>query len=195
MTTTSTLASTVANADALLATLLPMTTTGMSTENIISPLPYSLAVLPAPNLPAGVGAGKTARRAGRGTNAAVNMLGDGNAGTPFADDARSNGNGKDGSNGGGLNGGGAGGAGGGISGNGGKSTGPNNTTIRVGPAMTGYAKVAGWAPGKSLDELKGLVTCNEMEREGDLASIRGWGRRARGTTRAGGQAGAGTNGS
>lgn len=182
-----TLASTVASADALLATLLPMTTTGMSTENIISPLPYSLAVLPAPNLPVGVGAGKTARRAGRGTNA--NALGEG-AGTPFADDARVNGNGKDAAAGGTNNG--ASGASAGIGGTGGKPSGPNNTTIRVGPAMTGYAKVTGWAPGKSLDELKGLVGCNEMEREGDLASIRGWGRRARGTTRAGGQA---TNGS
>lgn len=194
-TTNNTLASTVASADALLATLLPMTTTGMSTENIISPLPYSLAVLPAPNLPAGVGAGKTARRAGRGTanNAVAALLGDGmgGAGIPFADDTRSNVNGKDGSAGGsGSN------SGGGLgvdrSGNGGKSTGPNNTTIRVGPAMTGYAKVTGWAPGKSLDELKGLVSCNEMEREGDLASIRGWGRRARGATRAGGTNGNGS---
>jgi hypothetical protein len=58
--------------------------------------------------------------------------------------------------------------------------------------MTGYAKVTGWAPGKSLDELKGLVSCNEMEREGDLASIRGWGRRARGATRAGGTNGNGS---
>lgn len=115
----------------------------------------------------------------------------GGAGTSFADDTRSNANGKDGSVGGNGN-----NVGGGLgvdrSGNGGKSTGPNNTTIRVGPAMTGYAKVTGWAPGKSLDELKGLVTCNEMEREGDLASIRGWGRRARGTTRAGGANGNGS---
>lgn len=107
----------------------------------------------------------------------------GGSGTPFADDAGrggANGNGKDGS---GV----AGGSNGPMA-TGGKSSGPNNTTIKVGPAMTGYAKVTGWTPGKSLDELKGLVTCNEMEREGDLASIRGWGRRARGTTRAGGAA-------
>lgn len=52
------------------------------------------------------------------------------------------------------------------------------TVIRV-PTMTGYAKVQGWTPGKSLDELKSLVSCNEMEREGDLANIRGWGRRGR----------------
>ncbi len=49
-----------------------------------------------------------------------------------------------------------------------------------GPALTGYAKVNGWMPGKSLDELKGVVGVNEMERERDLSAIKGYGRRVRG---------------
>jgi len=58
------LAALVANADSLVAALLPSTLSAVNTENIISPLPYSLAVLPAPSIvDKGV---KPGRRPGRG---------------------------------------------------------------------------------------------------------------------------------
>ncbi|KAJ9095622.1 hypothetical protein QFC21_005493 [Naganishia friedmannii] len=148
--------------------------TALSIDNIISPLPYSLAVLPPPTQPDRVG--KNARR---GRN--VQQPRDYDNGTP----ALGAGAGRDGGEGGasGDGNGGPNGAGGGSgNGNGGSnntSSGPNNTVIRISPAMSGYAKVVGWAPGKSLEDLKTLAVASEFEREGDLANMSGWGRRGR----------------
>lgn len=170
------LARTVASADLLLAALIPPSTahaTPLSTDNILSPLPYSLMVMPAPNPPER--GGKTARRVGRapqiygkdaagdtnGTNGGAgnnDTAGNGNHLNNNSDVAIMNPTAKPSA----------------------RASGPNNTVVRVGMVITGYAKVNGWTPGKSIDELRGLVSCTEMERDMDIMNIKGWGRRARG---------------
>jgi hypothetical protein len=149
--------------------------TALSIDNIISPLPYSLAVLPPPTQPDRVG--KNARR---GRN--VQQHREYDNGTPGLGAGASGRDGGDGGASGDGNGGTSGAGGGNANGNGGTNTtssGPNNTVIRISPAMSGYAKVAGWAPGKSLEDLKSLAVASEFEREGDLANMSGWGRRGR----------------
>ncbi|KAJ9124925.1 hypothetical protein QFC24_002854 [Naganishia onofrii] len=149
--------------------------TALSIDNIISPLPYSLAVLPPPTQPDRVG--KNARR---GRN--VQQHREYDNGTPGLAAGASGRDGGDGGASGDGNGGTSGAGGGNANGNGGTnatSSGPNNTVIRISPAMSGYAKVAGWAPGKSLEDLKSLAVASEFEREGDLANMSGWGRRGR----------------
>ncbi len=59
------LAALVAKADALLAECLPPALSTISTDHIISPVPYSLAILPAPPSVVDKG-GKPGRRPGRG---------------------------------------------------------------------------------------------------------------------------------
>lgn len=147
----------VKQADNLLASFSPAGLgTSLSIDNVISPLPYSLAVLPPPTQPDRVG--KNARR---GRNVVREY-----EGTPGLEGRTTSGNGRDVPT--------------------AETTpntttsGPNNTTvIRISPAMSGYAKVPGWAPGKALEDLKGLAVANEFEREGDLANMSGWGRRGR----------------
>ncbi|KAJ9110028.1 hypothetical protein QFC20_003102 [Naganishia adeliensis] len=147
----------VKQADNLLASFSPAGLgTSLSIDNVISPLPYSLAVLPPPTQPDRVG--KNARR---GRNVVREY-----EGTPGLEGRTTSDNGRDlpttetTSN--------------------TTTSGPNNTTvIRISPAMSGYAKVPGWAPGKALEDLKGLAVANEFEREGDLANMSGWGRRGR----------------
>lgn len=159
----------VQQADTLLSSFTPPSLgTSLSIDHVISPLPYSLGVMPPPTQPDRVG--KNARR-GRGTQRAGAAGGDYESGTPglevtSADTGRS----AQASQGGGANGGGAAST----------TTGPNNTTvIRISPAMSGYAKVPGWTPGKPLEDLKSLAVASEFEREGDVAMISGFGRRGR----------------
>ncbi|KAJ9103342.1 hypothetical protein QFC19_004440 [Naganishia cerealis] len=175
----------VKEADSLLQSFTSQgLSTALSIDNIISPLPYSLAVLPPPTQPDRVG--KNARR-GRNVQQQQHHR-DYDSVTPGLG-VGSGGGGRDGGDGGGSGDGNGGpsGAGGGVngtnnhgggSGSGGTS-GPNNTVIRISPAMSGYAKVQGWAPGKSLEDLKTLALASEFEREGDLANMSGWGRRGR----------------
>lgn len=154
----------VKQADALLASFSPHGMgTSLSIDNVISPLPYSLAVLPPPTQPDRVG--KNARR---GRNVQPREY----EGTPGAGEGRMvSGNGREAT---------AEGTSSTTVAAGSGTSGPNNTTvIRISPAMSGYAKVAGWAPGKALEDLKGLAVLNEFEREGDLANMSGWGRRGR----------------
>ncbi len=156
-------------------------------DAIISPLPYSLAVMPAPREVEKTG--KNARRtAGRGGKAGAGGNANGNGNSNNNGDDYNNGTSEGGIESGSFMGQNR------SNGNANDHSGPtvsaakpsNTTVIRLGPAMTGYAKVQGWTPGKALEDLKSMVLCNEMEREGDLANIRGWGRRARG---AGGRSG------
>lgn len=158
------LATIVQQADSLLSSFTPPSLgTSLSIDHVISPLPYSLAVMPPPTQPDRVG--KNARR-GRGTQRA-GAAGDYESGTPGLESTSADAGGRA--------------AQGSQGGNGGaSSTGPNNTTvIRISPAMSGYAKVPGWTPGKPLEDLKSLAVASEFEREGDVAMMNGFGRRGR----------------
>lgn len=160
------LASLVQQADSLLSSFTPPSLgTSLSIDQVISPLPYSLAVMPPPTQPDRVG--KNARR-GRGTQRA-GAAGDYESGTPGLESTSADAGGRT-----------AQGSQGGNGGGGSSSTGPNNTTvIRISPAMSGYAKVPGWTPGKPLEDLKSLAVASEFEREGDVAMMNGFGRRGR----------------
>lgn len=149
----------VKQADNLLASFSPAGLgTSLSIDNVISPLPYSLAVLPPPTQPDRVG--KNARR-GRnvvreyeGTPGLEGRTTSGNREPPTTTTEQTSNT---------------------------TTSGPNNTTvIRISQAMSGYAKVAGWAPGKALEDLKGLALANEFEREADLAIMSGYGYGRRG---------------
>lgn len=154
----------VQQADSLLSSFTPPSLgTSLSIDHVISPLPYSLGVMPPPTQPDRVG--KNARR-GRGGQRA-GAAGDYESGTPGLETTSAD-TGRSGTQ----------GASQGT--NGTTTTGPNNTTvIRISPAMSGYAKVPGWTPGKPLEDLKSLAVANEFEREGDVAMISGFGRRGR----------------